>query len=121
MTELEIGQSELILIAGKPGSRKSHLIKYLLMTQHSDYNLTPIRFIVVFTTTKFNRAYDSIMPADYVHSEYKPDILEELLKIQSVSGVQHQAAVIFDDCLPQAVFSSQLFLNLCTVQNVSSF
>src|SRR5690349_17885967 len=115
---LELSDQEFILVSGKPGSGKSWLLKYLLMTQHEDFSNNPIKYIVVFTTTKFNKSYESIIPSDYVHSEYRPEVLQSLLKVQSESVAKHRAAVIFDDCLPQAASSSQLFLNLCTTLDI---
>lgn len=114
MCSLELGKSEFMLIAGKPASGKSHFIKYLMMNLHRDYSNDPIKYIVVFTTTKFNRAYSDYIPEQFVHDAYYPEVLESLLKIQSSNGASCRAAVIFDDCLPQKAFTSQLFLNLCT-------
>jgi hypothetical protein len=68
----------------------------------------------VFTTTKFNKSYESILPAEYIHSQYNPEALQSLLDIQKSTGRKHRAFVIFDDCLPQTAFKSQLFLDLCT-------
>ena len=103
------------LIAGKPGSGKTSLLKYLLMLDHEDFNSAdPIRYAVVFTTTKFNRYYEKIFPADYIHQRYEPAALQAIMDIQAATGAAHRAAVIFDDCLDQRAFASQLFTNLCT-------
>lgn len=102
------------LIVGKPASGKTFLLQYLMMLDHSDYNKNPIKYGVVFTTTKFNRHYESLFPAEYIHSSYNPEALQSLLDIQSSTGGQHRAFVIFDDCLDQKAFASQLFLNLTT-------
>jgi hypothetical protein len=102
------------LIVGKPASGKSFLMRYLLMTDHPDFNKAPIRYGVVFTTTKFNRFWEEVFPADYIHQRYDQAALQGLLDIQTETGAANRAVVIFDDCLDQKAFTSQLFLNLST-------
>jgi hypothetical protein len=102
------------LIVGKPMSGKSFLLKYLLMTDHPDYNKAPIKYGIVFTTTKFNRFWESHFPSEYIHQKYDPAALTALLEIQADTGAAHRAVVIFDDCLDQKAFASQLFTNLTT-------
>ncbi len=102
------------ILVGKPASGKTYLLNYLLMLDHPDYNKDPFRYGVVFTTTKFNRHYESLLPAEYVHSKYQPEVLQNLLDIQASTEGKHRAFVIFDDCLDQKGFASQLFTNLST-------
>lgn len=102
------------LIIGKPNSGKTFLLKYLLMLDHESYNKLPIKYGLIFTTTKFNKHYETIFPSDFIHSSYNPDALQGLLDIQSETAAQNPAVVIFDDCLDMKGFTSQLFLNLTT-------
>lgn len=102
------------IVVGKPASGKTFMLRYLLMLDHPDYSAAPIKYGIVFTTTKFNRSYETIMPAEYVHSAYNPEALQALLDIQAQTEGRHRAFVIFDDCLDQKAFASQLFLNLAT-------
>lgn len=111
---LQIGGSEIFIVAGKPLSGKSHFIKYLLMHLHPKFSNDPIKYMVVFTTTKFNGKYEEFLPAEYVHPRYDPGVLESLVRIQIETAAKSRAAVIFDDCLDARAFSSQLFLQLCT-------
>lgn len=101
------------ILVGKPASGKSYLLSYLLALDHPHYNDNPILYAVVFTTTKFNRQWSEIFPEDYVHAGYNPGALQAMLDIQSENS-RNRAAVIFDDCLDQKGFASQLFLNLTT-------
>lgn len=110
---LGIDSPNFILVSGKPAAGKSHFIKYLLMTQSAQFSKNALKYGVVFTTTKFNRAYEEFIPSGYIHSAYKPEVLQSLLDIQAANPI-NRAFVIFDDCLPAAAFSSQLFTNLAT-------
>lgn len=102
------------LIVGKPASGKSFLLKYLLMLDHRDYNPDPIKYGIVFTTTKFNHFWENVFPAAYIHQKYSAEVLQGLLDIQSETGAKSRAVVIFDDCLDARAFASQLFTNLAT-------
>jgi hypothetical protein len=103
------------IIVGKPASGKTHLLKYLLSLDHPDYNANPLRYGVVFTTTKFNRFWEEIVPSKYIHSKYNADVLRGLMDIQAAgANRQNRAFVIFDDCLDQKAFASQLFADLST-------
>lgn len=101
------------ILVARPASGKSHLAKYLLMLDHPDYNKNPIRYGLIFTTTKFNGYWNEIFPPDYVHPRYDSSPLQSLMDIQRENN-QHRAVVVFDDCLDQKAFASQLFLDLST-------
>ena len=107
---MDIQIPSLIIIAGKPKSGKSYLIKYLMyqMRKKFDYG-------IVFTRTQFTHDMNYISP-EYVHNNYYEDKLKNLMKIQSEvvrMGLNKQAFVLFDDCL-STEFSSQLFIDLIT-------
>ncbi len=111
-------KSSFLVIAARPASGKSHLIKYLLLLNHPDYTHTPFAYGIVFTNTAFNKDYESFIPAEFIHSQYDPVILENLMKIQenqiNSTGQAPRAFVIFDDMLNLKMIGSQLFLNLST-------
>lgn len=113
MSDIDIVRPAFTILLGKPASGKSHLLKYLLLLDHPDYNDDPIKYAIVFTNTKFNRAWTELFPADYVHPQYDPNVLQALMDIQAENS-QNRVAVVFDDCLDQKAFASQLFLNLAT-------
>jgi energy-coupling factor transporter ATP-binding protein EcfA2 len=110
---MDLEKSNFLLVAGKPAAGKSHAIRYILHLLHPDYNPDPVRFIIVFTTTKFNGAY-AFLPQEYIHTKYDPEVLSSLIKIQQDTGAKYRAAVIFDDLLSTKAFSSDLFTQLAT-------
>ena len=106
---MDISYPAFVILVGKPNSGKSHLLNYMLLLNHKEYSTDPFHYIVCFTTTKFNRAWTEILPEEYVHPKYDPDILQSILDIQS-QNTHIKAAIIFDDCLNEAGFKSQLFI-----------
>jgi len=100
-----------LIIAGKPESGKSYLIKYLMMLNNPQYSGDPFQYGIVFTKTKFNGGYD-YLPQKFVHSIYREEVLRNLLRIQSETQAQYRCFVIFDDCLE--AFNSNLFTDLST-------
>ena len=81
----------IILVAGKPKSGKSHFVKYLLMTQNSEYNTNPIRYAIVFTKTKFNKTYEEYIPEKYIHPRFDETKLKNLMAIQAEVRTRNQA------------------------------
>ena len=110
---MDIQYSAFVILVGKPNSGKSYLLSYLLLPNHKEYSTEPFHYIICFTTTKFNRAWTEILPEEYVHPKYDADVLQFILDIQS-QNTHIKAAIIFDDCLNDAAFKSQLFTNLVT-------
>jgi hypothetical protein len=101
------------IVIGKPASGKSHLMNYILMCNHENYTTDPFKYGIVFTTTKFNKSWSNIVPEQFVHPKYNETALDSLMKLQAEHN-NNRAFVIFDDCLDQKAFASQLFLNLVT-------
>lgn len=107
-----------LVISAKPCSGKSHLIKYLMLLNHPDFTHNDFKYGIVFTSTSFNRDYESYIPNEFIHSQYNPDVLQNLMTLQEnqirSNGSAQRAFIIFDDCLPMKAFGTQLWLNLCT-------
>lgn len=110
---MELEKVNLILLSGRPAAGKSHAIRYIMLNLHSDYSKNPVKYAVVFTTTAYNGSFDYI-PNGFVHNSYKPEILEEVIRIQQSTGGRHHAAVIWDDVLPSGAFNSDLVVQLFT-------
>jgi len=112
--EIPLNKPFFLIIAGKPGSGKSHLIKFIMMINHPNYSNDPFEYGIVFTKTKFNGNYDDYIPDKLVHCMYNEQILANLLKMQADTQGAHRAFLILDDCLEERAFRSQLFTDLCT-------
>jgi hypothetical protein len=110
---MQLEKPFFLLIAAKPNSGKSHLIRYIMTLNHADYHKDPFKYGVVFTNTSFNNGYDYI-PSDYVHAQYNPDIIAKLMQIQIKNNCSHRAFCLFDDCLPLKGFNSQVWIDLAT-------
>lgn len=108
-----------LLICGKPKSGKSHVIKYLLYQFTAKKDLYKrFSYGIVFCKTSFNRSYNYV-PSEWVKSNFIPNVLENLMKTQASireqGYVPPHVFVVFDDCLGNKQFKSDLFKDL--VQN----
>lgn len=95
-----------ILLLGKRRTGKSFLSRWLMY-----YMRDRFPFILVFTETRFNNFWQQHVPDEYVHDQYEPAILEELLDTQALKRRMHDAGdpamgeanlqvlVVFDDVL----------------------
>ena len=100
-----IEDHKIIVMIGKRGTGKSFLIKDLL------YNKEDIPVgTVVSPTEKMNKFFSHFIPPIFIHDEYTPELVRNVLKRQSDiikkinSGeygddVDPRAFLIFDDCL----------------------
>ena len=109
---MEFVKPFFIIISGQPGSGKSSLIKYIMLTNNMNFTKSPFQYGVVFSNTSFKDSFNYI-PSKYVHGSYKPEILQNLMEIQK-EHYDKSAFVVFDDCLPAKAFTSQLFVDLST-------
>src|ERR1700678_4112711 len=94
----------IIILAGKPKSGKSYLIKYYMYEHRNVFD-----FGIVFTKTKFDDGYNYIS-SKFIHPDYDESIIISLMKIQEdlvKKGIKKNAFIIFDDCLSSA-FNSQV-------------
>jgi hypothetical protein len=107
---MEIKIPSVIILAGKPQSGKSYLIKYFMYEHRKVFD-----YGIVLTKTKFNDGYNYI-PSNYIHPDYDDTKIKSLMKIQADlhhKGVKKNAFIILDDCLTSET-NSQTFTDLIT-------
>ena len=108
-----IEEHKIIVMIGKRGTGKSFLIKDLLFHK-SDLKILKIYYIpvgtVVSPTEKMNKFFSDFIPPIFIHEEYSPELVRNILKRQSDiirkintgeygDEVDPRAFLIFDDCL----------------------
>lgn len=102
-------------IVGKPGSGKSHLVRYICHTMQCKKKKDRFSIIVVFTKTKFNNAYDWV-PDQWVHENYSKKVLSRIMRLQKrirENGLTPpHLLLIFDDCLNNKAYQQQIFSDL---------
>ena len=100
-----IEEHKIIVMIGKRGTGKSFLIKDLLFHK-SDIPVGT----VVSPTEKMNKFFSDFIPPIFIHEEYSPELVRNILKRQSDiirkintgeygDEVDPRAFLIFDDCL----------------------
>lgn len=107
---MKINLPSVIIIAGKPGSGKSHVIRYFMYNNRKNFD-----FGIVMCKTNFNNSYE-YLPEKYVHSNYNDEKIRKLMNLQSSlikEGIHKKAFIIFDDCLTSE-FNNQTFTDLIT-------
>jgi hypothetical protein len=98
----EITPDKVVVLIGKRDTGKSFLVKDLLFYQ-SDIPCGQ----VISGTEAANEFYSKVVPPLFIHGEYTPEIIENLLKRQSQivdkwkenNTVDPRAFLILDDCL----------------------
>ena len=104
----EIAGDKVVVFIGKRETGKSFLVKDLLY-----YNRTTPVGTVISGTEGANSFYSNIMPSIFIHGEYKPEIIKNVVKRQKkvITSIQHEvknmgrttidprAFIILDDCL----------------------
>jgi tRNA uridine 5-carbamoylmethylation protein Kti12 len=107
---MNINIPSIIIVAGKPGSGKSHFIKYWFYINRKNFD-----FGIVLTKTSFDDGYKFI-PKDFIHPDYDEDKISALMKLQASlikKGIYKKAFIILDDCLTKD-FNNQVFQDLVT-------
>lgn len=102
-----------LVCAGKPGSGKTTLIRYIMAVNNSDYSATPFRYGVVLCKTSFNNAY-AYLPSEKIHGTFDINAIINLMRIQAKTKGKHRAFIIFDDCLSDKEFRTQVMIDLVT-------
>lgn len=98
----------IFLIAGSPGSGKSHLIKYFMRKYTQPVN-PAIDLVFVFTGTSFNGDFTSILSEKYV-KRYSPKILQAIM--QRAATMNKKWLLVFDDCLGSVKWDSEIVREL---------
>jgi tRNA uridine 5-carbamoylmethylation protein Kti12 len=107
---MNINIPSIIIISGKPGSGKSHLIKYWLFMNKKKFD-----FGIVLTKTSFDDGYTYI-PKDFIHPDYDENVIQSLMKIQKKlikDDIHKNVFLIIDDCLTKE-FNTEIFQDLIT-------
>jgi hypothetical protein len=105
-----------LIINGKQGSGKSHLITYVMR----ENNLSSNRFDygIVFSNTLWEDGSWDYLPENFVYKEFNEFALTNLMKLQKENHkkrIKTSAFVIFDDCLDDAdQFTSSFIKKLST-------
>jgi hypothetical protein len=100
-----IGDNKIIVFIGKRNTGKSVLVLDYLY-HHQDLPLGT----VISPTDEFNGTYKPHIPSIFIHEEYSPELIDQVLKRQKdickncrvdpkYSGVDARAFLILDDCL----------------------
>ena len=99
------------MICASQGGGKSHLVKHIVHKLRKK-----VSYGVVFSQTAFNQGNFDYIPRSYIHSRYKPEVLEKLLQLQSKQKEEDRklAFVILDDCLYDSWTKCKLFNQMMT-------
>ena len=100
-----IGDHQVVVMIGKRGTGKSYLLKDFLFHK----NDIPVG-TVISPTEKMNKFFGDFIPPIFIHDEYSPMVVKNVLKRQSDiikkintgeygEDVDPRAFLIFDDCL----------------------
>jgi len=102
-----IGSSNTVVVLGRRNSGKSSLVRDLLY-YHRDIPLG----VVVCPTNRINHSYSSFVPSMFIHDEYAPEIVDNLMQRQLMikeeiaerilqygsCNIDHRVFFIMDDC-----------------------
>lgn len=103
-----IKDDKIIVLIGKRGTGKTELLKDILYFKR-DFPIGS----VINPTESANRNFSSMVPPIFIHEEYRPEIIENVLKRQTIimkkinkelqmygkSSIDPRAFLILDDCL----------------------
>src|SRR5690606_27755811 len=108
---MDITTPGLVIISGQQGSGKSNLLKYIVKLLRKQ-----LKYGVMFSQTAFNEGNLDYIPEKYIHTQYNPEILHNLMKIQAGLDKEnrHLAFVIFDDCIVDSWVNCKWFNQLVT-------
>jgi hypothetical protein len=99
---------KIVVLIGKRGTGKTEILKDILYFKR-DFPIGTI----INPTESANKSFSSIVPPIFIHEEYKPEIIENVLKRQTMimkkinkevqlygrSSIDPRAFLILDDCL----------------------
>ena len=96
---IEFKPPYLMVICGRQGSGKSHLINWLM--RENSLSDTAFDYGIVITNTAFEGSFPYI-PQKYIFETFNPETVENLMNIQKKNvekGIHKQAFILFDDAL----------------------
>jgi hypothetical protein len=91
-----IKDNALVLIIGKRATGKSFLVRDVLQ-QHRDIPFG----VAVSCTEPVDKLYSTIMPSEFVHEEYTPEVVENMFKRQrrvNAKTTDPRAFLVLDNC-----------------------
>jgi hypothetical protein len=97
---LKLKPPYLLIINGKQGSGKSHLITYIMRENYLSSN--KFDYEIVFSNTSWEDGSWEYLPENFVYEEFNESALTNIMKLQKENhkkGIKTSAFVIFDDCL----------------------
>ena len=103
-----IKDDKIVVLIGKRGTGKTELLKDILYFKR-DFPIGT----VINPTESANRNFSSLVPPIFIHEEYRPEIIDNVLKRQTIimkkvnkeiqlygrSSIDPRAFLILDDCL----------------------
>ena len=103
-----IKDDKIVVLIGKRGTGKTELLKDILYFKR-DFPIGT----VINPTESANKSFSNIVPPIFIHEEYRPEIIENVLKRQTIimkkinkeiqlygrSSIDPRAFLILDDCL----------------------
>ncbi len=104
----KIDSDKVVVMLGRRGSGKSYLVRDIL------YNNTDIPLGTFISPTEMaNKFYSSMVPKQFIHNEYTPELLANIIKRQKIiikqmnkekkqkgySNIDPRIVVCLDDCL----------------------
>jgi hypothetical protein len=120
-----MGDDKVIVMIGKRGCGKTLILKDILYYKR-DFPIGT----VINPTEGANKNYSSMIPPIFIHEEYKPEIIENVLKRQTIimkkmdkeiqmygkTNIDPRAFLIMDDCLYDSAWKKDkniryIFLN----------
>lgn len=107
----------LLIINGRQGSGKSHLIKYIF--RENSISDTPFHYGIVFSNTAGFEGSHKYIPKEYIFDRFEPLAVRNLMDIQKGLTKKKRkkkcAFILFDDCLDDyKQFSNEYIKKLST-------
>lgn len=112
MTEFCFKLPFTLIINGKAGSGKSHLLKYI-MRETSKAEIS-FDYGIVFSNTAWEGSFNYV-PEQFVYEDYNEEVIEKLIKLQEDNlkkKINKQAFIILDDCCSENEYNSTILKKL---------
>ena len=108
---MEFSIPGVVLICGSQGSGKSNLLQHIMKISQPK-----LKYGIAFSHTAFRDGNLGYIPQKYVHTQYKPEIMANLMKIQASlpDKNRHPAFVVLDDCMIDSWVNCKYFNQMIT-------